>query len=484
MGKTITTAEQYWEECLEVIKDNISYQKYKSWFEPIIPLHYELDTLTIQVPSQFWYEWLEEHYYTILRSTIAKVLGPEGKLEYSVVVEKAEDLMEQRSVFLPQRPMPPTKPQEMSYAYTDYSPGRIENPFVIPGIRKTQVDSNLNPNYVFDRFIEGDCNRLARSAAMAISENPGKNSFNPFFVYGTTGLGKTHLVQSIGNRIKKEHGDDLSILYVSSETFTNEFVQAIRNNRASEFSTFYRTIDVLIVDDIQFFSGKEKTQEEFFHIFNALHQEGKQIILSSDRAPKDVPDIEERLISRFSWGLSADLQIPEFETRYAILERKASDNGITIDPKVLEFIAHNFKSNVRDLEGAIIKLLATASLKNVDEIDTQIAKNVLKDMVRSSNTQISIESIQNYVCDYFGIESNRVREKTRKQEVVEARQIAMYLSKKFTKSSLKTIGLHFGGRDHSTVIHAITAIEERASTSPKHQRILRELEQKIELATL
>lgn len=484
MGNTITKADQYWEECLEVIKDNISYQKYKSWFEPIIPLHYELHTLTIQVPSQFWYEWLEEHYYTILRSTVAKVLGPEGKLEYSVVVEKAEDLMEQRSVFLPQRPMPPTKPQEMSYAYTDYSPGRIENPFVIPGIRKTQVDSNLNPNYVFDRFIEGDCNRLARSAAMAISENPGKNSFNPFFVYGTTGLGKTHLVQSIGNRIKKEHGDDLSILYVSSETFTNEFVQAIRNNRASEFSTFYRTIDVLIVDDIQFFSGKEKTQEEFFHIFNALHQEGKQIILSSDRAPKDVPDIEERLISRFSWGLSADLQIPEFETRYAILERKAADNGITIDPKVLEFIAHNFKSNVRDLEGAIIKLLATASLKQVDEIDTQIAKNVLKDMVRSSNTQISIESIQNYVCDYFGIESNRVREKTRKQEVVEARQIAMYLSKKFTKSSLKTIGLHFGGRDHSTVIHAITAIEERASTSPKHQRILRELEQKIELATL
>ncbi|HBD43082.1 MAG TPA: chromosomal replication initiator protein DnaA, partial [Bacteroidetes bacterium] len=196
------------------------------------------------------------------------------------------------------------------------------------------------------------------------------------------------------------------------------------------------------------------------------------------------PDIEERLISRFSWGLSADLQIPEFETRYAILERKSADNGITIDPKVLEFIAHNFKSNVRDLEGAIIKLLATASLKQVDEIDTQIAKNVLKDMVRSSNTQISIESIQNYVCDYFGIESNRVREKTRKQEVVEARQIAMYLSKKFTKSSLKTIGLHFGGRDHSTVIHAITAIEERASTSPKHQRILRELEQKIELATL
>ncbi len=477
-------AEKTWSECLQIIQDNISYQKYKSWFEPITAVSLDEQTLTIQVPSQFWYEWLEEHYYGMLRSTLSKVAGDEIKLKYSVLVEKSEDAAESRSVFLPQRPMPPVRPQEMSYAYTEYSPGRIENPFVIPGIRRTKVDSNLNPNYVFERFIEGDCNRLARSAAMAIAENPGKNSFNPFFIYGTTGLGKTHLIQSIGNKIKKDHGDEISILYVSSETFTNEFVQAIRNNRASEFTTFYRNIDVLIVDDIQFFSGKEKTQEEFFHIFNALHQEGKQIILSSDRAPKDVPDIEERLISRFSWGLSADLQIPEFETRYAILERKASDNGIDLDPKVLEFIAHNFKSNIRDLEGAIIKLLATASLHQVQDIDIAIAKNVLKDMVRNSNSQISIESIQNYVCDYFGIESNKVREKTRKQEVVEARQIAMYLSKKFTKSSLKTIGLHFGGRDHSTVIHAITTIEERMSASPKHQRILRELEQKIELTTL
>lgn len=274
------------------------------------------------------------------------------------------------------------------------------------------------------------------------------------------------------------------MLYISSEAFTNEFVHAIRNNRASEFSMFYRNIDVLIVDDIQFFSGKEKTQEEFFHIFNALHQEGKQIVLSSDRAPKDVPDIEERLISRFSWGLSADLQMPEYETRYAILERKANDNGIEIEPEIIEFIAHNFKSNVRDLEGAIIKLLAHASLQNIDDIDLAMAKRVLKDMVKESHTQISIESIQNYVCDYFGIDTNKVREKTRKQEIVEARQIAMYLSKRFTKSSLKTIGLHFGGRDHSTVIHAISTVEERMMTSPKHKRILEELHQRIEVASL
>ncbi len=477
------TAENAWNDCLEIIQDNISYQKFKSWFEPISPVKLEEDTLTIQVPSQFWYEWLEEHYYNMLRSTIAKVLGENGKLEYSVVVEKSDRLEDNRSIRLPQRPVPPAKPQEMN-SYSDYHPGKIENPFVIPGIRKTNIDSNLNDNYIFERYIEGDCNRLARSAAMAIAENPGNNSFNPFFVYGTTGLGKTHLVQSIGNKIKQDFGDQFSVLYVSSETFTNEFVQAIRNNRASEFSMFYRNIDVLLVDDIQFFSGKEKTQEEFFHIFNALHQEGKQIILSSDRAPKDVPDIEERLISRFSWGLSADLQIPEYETRYAILERKANDNGINIDAKIIEFIAHNFKSNVRDLEGAIIKLLATASLKHVDEIDLLMAKTVLKDMVKSSQTQISIEAIQNCVCEYFRIDTNKVREKTRKQEIVEARQVAMYLSKKFTKSSLKTIGLQFGGRDHSTVIHAISTIEERLSTSPKHKRILNELEQKLEVATI
>lgn len=479
----LVSAESAWDKCLDIIKDNISYQKYKSWFEPIKPVKLTDDTLTIQVPSQFWYEWLEEHYYSMLRSTLAKVLGPEGKLEYSIVMEKSDQFEHNRSVRLPQRPGPPQQAQQIN-GYPQNNPQQIENPFVIPGIRKTKIDSNLNSSYVFERYIEGDCNRLARSAAMAIADNPGNNSFNPLFVYGPTGLGKTHLVQSIGNRIKQKYAEEKSVLYISSEAFTNEFVHAIRNNRASEFSMFYRNIDVLIVDDIQFFSGKEKTQEEFFHIFNALHQDGKQIVLSSDRAPKDVPDIEERLISRFGWGLSADLQMPEYETRYAILERKANDNGIEIDPEIIEFIAHNFKSNVRDLEGAIIKLLAHASLQNIDDIDLSMAKRVLKDMVKASNTQISIESIQNYVCDYFGIDTNKVREKTRKQEIVEARQIAMYLSKKFTKSSLKTIGLHFGGRDHSTVIHAISTVEERISTSAKHQRILDELHKRIEVASL
>ncbi len=348
-------AEIIWQECLDIIRDNINYQKFKSWFEPIKPLKMENRTLTIQVPSQFWYEWLEEHYYNMLRSSISKVLGPDGKLEYSVVLEKSTtSTTNNRSVRLPQQPVPPVSEQEIP-AFPSYQPGQIQNPFIIPGLKKTKINSNLNPNYVFERFIEGDCNKLARNASLAISDNPGKNSFNPFFLYGGVGLGKTHLAQSIGNKIKQDFGDEKSVLYFSSESFTNEFVHAIRNNRASEFSMFYRNIDVLIVDDIQFFSGKEKTQEEFFHIFNTLHQEGKQIILSSDRAPKDIPDIEERLISRFSWGLSADLQMPDYETRHAILERKASDNGVELDPEIFEFIARNFKSSIRDLEGAIIK---------------------------------------------------------------------------------------------------------------------------------
>lgn len=476
-------ASLVWQQCLDIIRANVSYQKFKSWFEPIKPDSLNDQTLTIQVPTQFWYEWLEEHYYNLLRSAIHKVMGDQGKLEYSIVVEKAEDMLDNRTVRLPQHPTPPVK-DDYFEGHTTYYPGQVQNPYIIPGIQKKKINSNLNTGYVFEKFIEGDCNRLARSAALAIAENPGSGSFNPFFIYGGTGLGKTHLIQSIGNKVKQDFNGEKTVLYITSESFTNEFVHAIRNNRISEFSMLYRSVDVLIIDDIQFFSGKERTQEEFFHIFNTLHQEGKQIILSSDRAPKDIPDIQERLISRFNWGLNADLQMPEFETRYAILERKAHDNGIDFDPEILEFIAMNFKSNVRDLEGAIIKLLAMSSLQGIDRIDLALAKKILKDMIKDTKSNISIDSIQNHVAEYFGFESNKLKDKTRKQEVVEARQIAMFLSKKLTKSTFKTIGLHFGGRDHSTVIHAITTVEDRLSTNSKLKRMLKDLEHQIELSTI
>ncbi len=479
----VEKAEMVWQDCLLIIRENTNVQKFKSWFEPIKPVKLENDTLTIQVPTHFWYEWLEEQYYNLLRSTITRVMGPNGKLEYSIVVEKSEKPDQQLSMNMPQRPVGPIKAQDLT-SYVNQAPVEIKNPFVIPGLKKVKVDSNLNQNYVFERFIEGDCNRLARSAAMAVAENPGKSSFNPLFVYGGVGLGKTHLVHCIGNKIKQLYGDEKAVLYTTLESFTNEFIRAVQSNRASEFTTFYRHIDVLMVDDIQFLSGKEKTQDVFFHIFNTLHMEGKQIILSSDRAPKDIPQVMERLISRFNWGLSADLQMPDYETRYAILERKANDNGIQLPHEVIEFIAHNFKSSIRDMEGAIVKLLAASTLQRFQDIDLATAKRVLKDLIKDSKNHISIESIQNHVSEICGIDTNKLKEKTRKKEIVEARQIAMYLSKNMTKSSLKTIGLHFGGRDHSTVVHAIESVEHRIRTNTRTQRMIRDLQHKIELASL
>jgi chromosomal replication initiator protein len=355
----------------------------------------------------------------------------------------------------------------------------VQNPFAIPGIQEKEVDSQLNENYTFERFIEGDCNQLARSAAWAIAQEPGGTSFNPYLVYGGVGLGKTHLIQAVGNYVTAQMADK-TVLYVSSERFTTEFVQSIQRNRISEFSMFYRQVDVLIVDDVQFFSGKEKTQEEFFHIFNALHQAGKQIVLSADRPPREIDGIEERLLSRFQWGLSADVQPPGLETRIAILQRKAEDDGIDLDQDVIEFIAHNIQSNIRELEGALIRLLAHATLHQ-RELDLSLAKDVLHDLVQDEQVNLTIDEIQRIVCEYMNIDEDRVRGKTRKREVVRARQIAMYFCKQFTQNSLKTIGLHFGGRDHSTVIHANNTVEDQMETDEQFRNTVKEIERKIEL---
>jgi len=298
-------------------------------------------------------------------------------------------------------------------------------------------------------------------------------------VYGGVGLGKTHLIHAIGNYARVNSNAE-SVLYVSSERFTTEFVQSIQRNRISEFSMFYRQIDLLIVDDVQFFSGKEKTQEEFFHIFNALHQSGKQIVLSADRPPREIQGIEERLLSRFQWGLSADVQPPGLETRIAILQRKAEDDGIELPQEVIEFIAHNVKSNIRELEGALIRLLAHSTLHQRD-IDIDLAKEVLRDLMQDSKVNLTIEEIQRIVCDYLDIPEDLVRAKTRKREVVRARQIAMYFSKDLTQHSLKTIGLHFGGRDHSTVIHANKTVEDQIETDDQFRSMVDEIGRKIEL---
>ena len=520
------TPEAVWNACLEIIRDNIPRQSFRTWFGPLRAIALEsegdLRKLTVQLPSRFYYEWIEEHYHVLLRKTVVKVLGPQGRLFYKVVIEKddAETGYEGTSVGLPPnasaRPQPPARPTPPPVApprsadraapadrgagFRPPSPGRLggspggalggappavasapaaPHPFALPGIERAPVDSQLNPGYVFDRFIEGDCNRLARSAAVAISQQPGSTSFNPFLIYGGVGLGKTHLIQAIGNHARAD-GKVQSVLYVSSERFTTEFVQAIKGNRAAEFSLFYRSIDLLIVDDIQFFAGKERTQEEFFHVFNALHQSGKQIVLSSDRPPREIPDIEERLLSRFQWGLLADLQPPELETRIAILQRKAEDEGIEFEPEILEFIAQNVRSNIRELEGALLRLLAHATLHRRD-VDFALAKEVLRDVVRDTRVNLTVEDIQRIVCDYFGIPEHLVRDKTRKREVVQARQVAMYFCKQLTAHALKEIGQRFGGRDHSTVIHAIQSVEDGAETDPRFRETLDEVRHRIDL---
>ncbi len=505
--------EVLWNDCLDVIRANINPQSFKTWFGPIKPVSVEREgeavRLTVQLPSQFYYEWLEEHYFSLLRKTITKVLGPNGRLFYKIDIAREDGQTGQSGASLqlpstqhsPARTPPPqmpasappesSRPRPLSAPQPHRGGGERAgaaprlpavpeaHPFALPGIQRTPVESNLNSSYVFDRFIEGDCNRLARSAALAIGENPGSTAFNPFLVFGDVGLGKTHLIQAIGNYARAA-GKAASVVYVSSEQFTNEFVQSIKNNRAAEFSLFYRSMDILIVDDIQFFGGKERTQDEFFHVFNTLHQSGKQIILSSDRSPKDIQGIEHRLLSRFQWGLSADIKAPELETRVAILQRKAEDEGIELSADIIEFIAHNIKSNIRELEGALIRLLANATLQK-REVDLSLAKEVLRDLIHDTPASITIEEIQRVVAEFYNLQEHLLRDKTRKREVVQARQVAMYFSKQFTQHSLKNIGLHFGGRDHSTVIHATNSVDNLLDTDERFRDSVETLRRRIEL---
>ncbi len=474
-----TTYEDVWKNCLKIIRDNVSLQSFKTWFEPIKPVRLENSVLTIQVPSQFFYEWLEEHYVGLLRKTIKRELGVDARLEYRIVVDNSAGNAKPFTVNYPNYNTGNNKNPEVAAPLV--MGNSIKNPFIIPGLKKVNIESQLSPAYNFDNFVEGDCNRLARSAGFAVATKPpGTTAFNPLVVYGGVGLGKTHLVQAIGNQFK-QHFPNKTVLYVSSEKFTNQFIEALKNNAVNDFIHFYHLIDVLIVDDIQFFANKDKTQDIFFHIFNHLHQGGKQLILTSDRSPRDLEGMEERLLSRFKWGLSADLQVPDFETRIAILEKKMYADGIELPREVVEFVAYNINTNIRELEGALISLLAQASL-NKKEIDIELAKKIIKNFVKSISREVSIEYIQKTVCEHFEIPMDKLKEKTRKRAIVQARQLSMFLAKNFTKNSLKVIGKHFGGRDHSTVIHSCQAVQNLIDTDGEFRDSVKEIQKKIQLS--
>ncbi len=470
------TAQTVWNNCLVFIKDNIQPQAYKTWFEPIVAVKLENNALSIQVPSKFFYEWLEEHYVKILKVSLTKELGENAKLVYIIKMENTYGNKQPFTEKIPSSNRGAVKEQDLDVPLKNKSP-ELKNPFVIPGIRNVKIESQLNPNYSFENFLEGDSNRLARSAGLAVAAKPGGTSFNPLLIFGGVGLGKTHLAHAIGVDIKDKYPEK-TVLYISAEKFTQQYIDSVKKNNRNDFIHFYQLIDVLIIDDVQFLSGKTGTQDVFFHIFNHLHQNGKQVILTSDKAPVDMQDIEQRLLSRFKWGLSAELQSPNFETRVSILKNKLYRDGVEMPDEIVDYVAKNIKSNVRELEGAIISLIAQSSF-NKKEITIELAKQIVEKFVKNTKREVSIDYIQKVVSDYFQMDVDTLQSKTRKRHIVQARQLAMFFAKKFTKASLASIGSQIGKRDHATVLHACKTVDNLSSTDKQFRKYVEDLTKKL-----
>ncbi len=472
------TAQSVWGNCLAFIKDNIQPQAYKTWFEPIAAVKLSNNALSIQVPSKFFYEWLEEHYVKILKVALTKELGESAKLVYIIKMENTYGNKQPFTERIPSSNRSAVKSQDVDVPMNNKSP-ELKNPFIIPGIRNVKIESQLNPNYNFENFLEGDSNRLARNAGIAVANKPGGTSFNPLLIFGGVGLGKTHLAHAIGVDIKDKYPEK-TVLYISAEKFTQQYIDSVKKNNRNDFIHFYQIIDVLIIDDVQFFSGKTGTQDVFFHIFNHLHQNGKQVILTSDKAPVDMQDIEQRLLSRFKWGLSAELQSPDFETRVSILKNKLYRDGVEMPEDIIEYVAKNIKTNVRELEGAIISLIAQSSF-NKKEITLGLAKDIVEKFVKNTKREVSIDYIQKVVSDYFQMDVNTLQSKTRKRHIVQARQLAMFFAKKYTKASLASIGSQIGQRDHATVLHACKTVDNLSSTDKQFRKYVEDLSKKLSL---
>ncbi len=430
--------EQIWQKCLNEIQNRINRQSFVTWFEDTIGLPAEGDNLVVRIRDQFTADWLEQHHLDTIRSSMDSVMDSRMTLTFAVMQKNGKYEY--------------NVPEKADYKEYDNE--------------TASEDRHLNPKYTFESFVVGDFNRFAHAAAMAVSEAPGKNKYSPLYIYGGTGLGKTHLIQAIGHFIKEEN-PRMKVIYVTSERFTNEFIGSIISKTTAEFNRVYRNVDVIILDDVQFFAGKESIQSEFFHVFNSLHQKGKQIVLTSDVAPSNIIGLEERLLSRLKWGLVVDIRPPDLEGRMAILRRKAEFDGIIMSDDVMAYIAENVTSNVRELEGTLIRLLAYASISGSD-IDTNMAREVLSHYRNGSERRrLGPTEICKGVAEIFGVDESALQNKRRTQPLAMARQVAMFLCREMTDNSLKTIGLYFGGRDHSTVIHAIKCVREKVKEDNK-----------------
>ncbi|NNE69036.1 MAG: chromosomal replication initiator protein DnaA [Rhodothermales bacterium] len=470
-----------WKQCKDSLERAVPAQPFNTWIRPVELLDFvaesDAPSVTLGVPDDFHRTWVSRHYADLLRETIADIDGRSPEIHFEVMGPGRPPGTVNESALTPAAPV--TSP---SYRGSGGYPApsatlELAKPPAPAAPRPTRP-ATLNSSYTFDDFIEADCNRLARSAGLAVAERPGATSFNPFLIYGKVGLGKTHLAHAIGNLVADAH-PDLNILYLTSEAFTNCFVHAIQHNMLGEFASSFREIDVLIVDDIQFFSGKEKTQEQFFHLFNDLHQGGAQIVLAADRPPSEIKGIEERLLSRFRWGLSADVQPPDFETRIAILQRGANRHGLDLPFEIIEYIAANVTDNIRVLEGSLNRILAS---RNIDDspLTLDVVQPLLADVISTSKRRTpSATEIRDLVAEAYGMTVEQVIGKSRKRPIVDARHVAMHFCKQMTSLSLEAIGRRFGGRDHSTVIHACRAVQARIDTDPAFCVELERLERRL-----
>lgn len=422
---------EIWREALDIVKSKVPLQSFNTWFKPTVGSSMDKDTFRIAVPNKFTADWINEKFRGIISDALQDCLGQERRLEF-VIRADTED--------------PPADPESERGPDPDS-----------PVMQSPSPETHLNSRYHFDSFVVGDSNRFAHAGALAVAEAPMQTKYNPLYIYGGVGLGKTHLLQAIGN-LASQRFSTLRILYVTSEKFTNDFIEAIARAKTSDFAKYYRNVDLLLLDDIQFLTGKEATQEQFFHTFNALYQAGKQIVLTSDRTPREIKGLEERLLSRFQCGLVADIQPPDLETRVAILSQMVQGASLEIPPDVIEYIASNIRNNIRELEGSIIKLLAYESFTG-SKIDMTFAHQVLSGIF-DKQRPITADSICDAVCSYFRIEDRQLKSRRKTADLVRARQVAMYLCRQHTASSLKEIGQRFGGRDHSTVIHALASVDD------------------------
>ena len=453
---------EVWQDCLDRLRLHMTEEEFAKWFEPIRPLGFDGANLRLRVPNESFIASIEKRYMQHLRPIIAEMYGTDTQLHYAIPRKPQQSTSESTSVAIPQGVKP-----------TDTA--NIKNPFVIPGLpKRIMFDPQLNSNYTFDNHIEGECNRLARSAGMAISVSPGNNAFNPLYIYGDSGLGKTHIVQAIGHEVRQRH-PELQVLYVSMNKFQAQFQTAYKNGEITDFIHFYQMVDVLIIDDIQELTGKTGTQNAFFNIFNHLQLAGKQLILTSDKPPVELKDIEERLLTRFKWGLSAYLSVPDYETKLKIIRAKAQRLGAHIPEDVVAYLADNISANVREIEGALSSLIANASFLG-RKVTISLAKDILKVYVKLTQREITIDNIVKVVCDYYGIELDTFNSAKRTRDVAQARQVAMYLAKQHTKSPLTVIGSAIGGRNHTTVLHSCKAVTDLIDTDKQFKVQIEEIE--------